>query len=178
VAKKPKKSRSDLILDEAERLREEKKIVDVDEETIKLVFIKLSGKIYAFNGADIKEILRFEKITFVPGTSDYILGIINVRGEIESVIDLGKIIGLSKKTANISNITGRITLAEKDGIKTGIFVDSVEDMVDVPISMLKPPLSSLSKNVAPFVSGGIEHKGGEAAILDMRKIVAKLKDEQ
>lgn len=172
--KKTKKSRSDLILEEAKRLREEKKIVDVDEETVKLVFIKLTGKMYAFYGADIKEILTFEKIAFVPGTSAYILGVINVRGEIESVIDLGKILGMGEKA---SHKKGRIALAEKEGIRTGILVDSVEDMIDAPVSLLKPPLSSLGKNIAPFVSGGIEHKGIEAAILDMGKILARLTDE-
>ena len=175
MEKKTKKSRSDLILEEARRLREEKKIIDVDEETVKLVFIKLSGKMYAFYGADIKEILTLEKITFVPGTSDYILGVINVRGEIESVIDLAKIIGITTGSADRK---GRIALAEKNGIRTGIFVDSVEDMIDTPVSLLRPPLSSLSKNIAPFVSGGIEHKGIEAAILDMGKITARLTDEQ
>jgi len=174
LAKNAKKSKSDLILEEARKLREEKKIVDVDEETVKLVFIKLAGKLYAFYGADIREILTLEKITFVPGTADFILGIINVRGEIESVIDLGKILGVKGKTASE---TDRLVIAEKEGVRTGILVDSVEDMTDAPVSLLHPPLSSLNKKIAQFVSGGIKHGGAEAAILDMGKIAHKLINE-
>ena len=69
-------------------------VIRVEEEKIKLVIFSLRGDYYAFYGKQVKEILRFREITYVPGCPDYIMGIINVRGDIESVLNLHLMMGI------------------------------------------------------------------------------------
>jgi len=165
------KSKHEGILAEARKRREEARIVEVEEEKIKLVIFSLSGESYAFAGKDIREILRFEKITYVPGSPQTILGIINVRGDIESVLNVHKLLGLpdSHPTTN-----SRIVIATSEGIRSGILVDSVEDVTDVPASSIQPPIATFDKSIKEFVVGVTDYHGGSVTVLGVGKVLGKL----
>ena len=77
-----KKGKSQKILDKVKEQQDRDQIVNVDEEEIKLVIFTLHEDFFAFYSSNIKEILTLEKINFVPGSPEYILGISNVRGDI------------------------------------------------------------------------------------------------
>ena len=61
-------------------------VVNVDESTTKLVIFELQGDWFAFHGEKIKEILSQVDVFFVPGCPPSLAGVMNVRGDIESVI--------------------------------------------------------------------------------------------
>lgn len=146
-------------------------VVDVNEETVKIVVFTLAGDYYAFNGEDVKEILPRPPISYVPDAPDYILGLINVRGDIESVIGLNHFLGLALTEPAASN---RIIVAFKGDIRSGVLVDAVSDVVDVPVSAVKPPLSTLGSAVREFVSGVVEWGGKSIAMLDVGRIFGKM----
>ncbi|MBI4691592.1 MAG: purine-binding chemotaxis protein CheW [Nitrospirae bacterium] len=164
------KNKTDILIEELKKRRGGEKIVDVEEEQVKIVVFSLLNDNYAFYGNDIKEILPLTKIFYVPGAPDYILGIINVRGDIESVININKFFGFpdSKNTRK-----SRIAMAEKDGIRSGILVESIEDVFDVPVSSIKPPLSTLDKAIKEFVTGEMIYKNKNVTFLDVGRIFAK-----
>lgn len=108
-----------------------KQIIDVEEKKVKLLIFTLSGAYHAFYGGDAKEILPVSRIFPVPGSPDYIPGVVNVRGDIQPVIDIHMFMGLKKSEAN------RIIIVEKQGIHTGILVDSVVDVIDVPVGSIQ-----------------------------------------
>ena len=95
MAEKPDKEKADRILAEVKKLRE-KKTVTVEEETIKIVIVTLANDYYAFFGDDVKKILPHKEITYVPGSPSFIHGIINVSGDIESVVNIHKLLSLSE----------------------------------------------------------------------------------
>jgi purine-binding chemotaxis protein CheW len=166
-------SKSDHILAEVKRRKAQKDTVDVEEEKAELVIFTLNEDYYAFYGIDVKEILPYEETTYVPGCPEFIMGIINVRGDIESVLNLHKLMmlkdpGIAKKS--------RIIIAEKEDIRSGIMVDSVEDVISVPVSALKRPIATLDKAVKEFTVGGetIYHSQ-YVTILDIGKIFGKIK---
>lgn len=154
---------------------DEESSVEVDEESVKLVVFRLLEDYYAFYGNVVKEILPFSLpfslITYVPGTPEFILGIINVRGDIESVLDIHKFMGFSevKPTSN-----SRIIIAEKNEVRSGILTDSVEDVLDVPLSQIHPALSTLHSNVKEFVIGEITYNDRMNILLDIGKIFEKM----
>ena len=164
------KNKSDLLLEELKKRKGGEKIVDVEEEQVKIVVFSLLNDNYAFYGNDIKEILPLTKIFYVPGSPDYILGIINVRGDIESVININKFLGLPDFKNTPKN---RIAMAEKDGIRSGILVESIEDVLDVPVSSIKPPLSMLDKTIKEFIGGEMIYKSKNVTFLDVGKIFAR-----
>jgi purine-binding chemotaxis protein CheW len=163
------KRRNDLIVEE---LRNRKRTtVDVEAEHVKVVIFTLREGLYAFPGADVKEILPFMDIFPVPGAPDFIPGVINNRGDIESVINLNKFLGLpdSDRTA-----ASRIAMVSKAGLRSGILVDAVLDVVDVPLNLIKPPLSTLDYAIKELVTGEMIYNGRTVVMLDVGRLFEKL----
>lgn len=170
TARIPKK-KNDHILFEMKKRKCKEKNVDVGEEKVKLVIFSLLEDYYAIDGAYIKDILPVGKITFVPGSSDYILGIINMRGDIESVLDINKIMGLPERQTDKNS---RIAIAEKEGIRSGILVDSVLDVIDVHKSSIKTPVATPSKSLQEFVVGYTTYNNKSAYLIDVGRIFGKI----
>jgi purine-binding chemotaxis protein CheW len=147
------------------------KVAETEEERQKIVIFTLLDGYYSFFGDEVKEILPFSPITYVPGTPEYISGIINVRGDIEAVLDIHKFMGFSNVNINTNN---RIIIAEKNNTRSGILVDSVKDVVDVPVSEILPTLSTLDEKIRGFVVGETTYKGKIVILLDIGKIFEKM----
>jgi len=165
------KRKTDLIIEELRKRKGKGQTVDVEEEKVKVVIFTLKDGRYAFLGADVKEILPFMDITVVPGAPDTIPGVINNRGDIESVINLNRFLGLpdSDRTA-----ASRIAMASKSGVRSGIILDSVLDVVDVPVSSIKPPLSTLDDAKKELVAGEMLFAGSTVVMLDIGRLFGKL----
>jgi purine-binding chemotaxis protein CheW len=161
--------KSERILQELKRIRQEEAIVDVDVETTKLVIYSLAGGFFAFHGRHVKEIIVPGKISYVPGSPDFLLGVINVRGDIESVVALDRILALPPAKPSPFN---RILLAESHDVRSGVLIEKIEDVVDVPVESIKAPLSTMSGLVARYVMGELEYRGRHITVLDLPKIFA------
>lgn len=146
-------------------------ILDVEEKRRKLVIFSLGDHYFGFPGERIKEILTASTVSIVPGAPDFIHGIINVRGDIEAVLNLHALLGLAGPT---SESGGHITLAEEGGIKSGILVDRVHDVLDVLEKQIAPPLSTHGKEIRDFAMGEISLKNKSITILDLSKIFARI----
>lgn len=149
----------------------EPEVADLDGERQKLVIFTLLNAFYAFHGDDVKEILPFTPITYVPGSPDYIPGIINVRGDIEAVLDIHAFMGFPAITIHANN---RIIIAEKNGVRSGILMDSVNDVIDIPVNTIHPTLSTLDEKIRDFVMGETAYNEQIVIILDIGKIFAKM----
>ena len=162
--------KSEQMLEEIKRRYRSKDVVDIDEERIKVVIFTVAGNRYAFHGEDIREILPAGEISWVPGIPDYLLGLINVRGDIESVIDIRQFLGLGRLETN----NGLIALAIQGGFRSGIFIDTIEDVLDAPCSALHAPLSTLDGAARELVIGELNHDGAIIPLLDIGKLAAKI----
>jgi purine-binding chemotaxis protein CheW len=140
------------------------------EMQLYLVF-SLGNSNFALNVIKLLNIVEYKLITKVPGTPDYIKGIINIRDEIIPVIDSMKILGL-----------GEIELGEKSCIlifenkietidyKAGILVNSVYDVIKIKHKdLLQPPLTKYTK-ATEYISGIIRNKEDIIMILDINKL--------
>jgi purine-binding chemotaxis protein CheW len=165
------KLKSDLILEDIMKRREKEGVVDVEGKKVKVVVFSLQGELYAFYGDFIKEILPPMTVYPVPGSAAFIPGVINVRGQIESVININSFLGVPVSANTQSH---RIALAVTDGLRTGILVDSLEEVVDIPLDTIKPPLDTLSKAIKEFVVGVFTHQDKLVTILDIGKIFGKI----
>ncbi len=149
----------------------ESEIAEIDEERQKLVIFTLLDGYYSFFGDDVKEILPYSSITYVPGMPEYIPGIINVRGDIEAVLDIHSYMGFPGIDINSNN---RIIIAEKNGVRSGVLMDSVQDVVDIPVSTIHPTLSTLDMKIRDFVVGETTYKNHMVILLDIGKIFEKM----
>jgi len=167
----PKKKKSHKILEVIEAKQNETALVDVNVVSIKLIIFTLQNGYYAFGRESIKEILPAGKINGVPGVPDFILGVINVRGDIESVIDINGFLGLPEQEKSSSK---NIIIAEGAGVRSGILVNSVEDVMDFPEDSIQPPLASLNDKIKQFVIGETEYKDLSVTVLNTKEIFKKV----
>ncbi|MBI5179669.1 MAG: purine-binding chemotaxis protein CheW [Nitrospinae bacterium] len=170
----PVESKSDEVLAQISQRADDAQIVDVEEEKTQIIVFTIGGGVYAIPGSDAKEVLEPGKITRIPGCPEYLLGVINVRGDVESVIDLARFLGLpqGKETAK-----KQVIIAEKNGVRSGLVVGSVEDVVDVPVRAIQPSLSTLDERIKHYVSGETEHGGKSVTMLDVGKMFERLAAE-
>lgn len=158
-----------LTLDQAllRRSATSREIIDVDEPVIKLVIFELGGEWFAFPGAAIREILSQVEVFFVPGCPASLEGVINVRGDIESVIRLSELLG---KPVSEPAPTSVILLGVGGGMHSGIRADRVVDVLDIAQSAVQPPPATLPEHLRHLVSGVTQHQNVPVVLLDLNRI--------
>lgn len=149
-------------------------IVDLDETTEQLVIFSIGADWFAFSGQVIREILPVSAITFVPGLPVHFLGIINVRGDLESVIDLSSPLQISNPKSDALN---RILLTKHESVSTGFKVDYVHDIVDLPVSKIRPMSNLAETERSKYFKGEFEFKTKTVIILNMARLLEDLIDE-
>lgn len=132
-----------------------------DEEH--LVTFKIDTEEYGIKIQEVQEINRMTEVTKIPRAPHYIDGIVNLRGNIIPVLDLRKLFSLSEK--ELTDAT-RIIIVDYGGMKTGIIVDSVSEVVRFEKSLIELPPEILSSGIdSDFVQGVGKLDGGRRIIL-------------
>lgn len=132
-----------------------------DDPVLQWVTFNLDGETYGVNVMQVREVLRHTEIAAVPGAPDYVLGIINLRGNVVTVIDTRHRFGLSP--GEITDNT-RIVVIEADKHVVGILVDSVAEVVYLRLSEIEKAPSVGNEESAKFIQG-VCHKNNELLIL-------------
>jgi purine-binding chemotaxis protein CheW len=132
-----------------------------DDPILQYVTFRLDNETYGINVMQIQEVLRYTEIAPVPGAPDYVLGIINLRGNVVTVIDTRKRFGLLE--SEVSDHT-RIVVIEVAGQVVGILVDSVAEVVYLRQSEIETAPNVGNEESARFIQG-VCNKGGELIIL-------------
>jgi len=97
-----------------------------EDEVLQWVTFQLENETYGINVMQVQEVLRYTEIAPVPGAPDYVLGIINLRGNVVTVIDTRSRFGLP--AGDVSE-NSRIVIIEAEKQVIGIMVDSVAEVV-------------------------------------------------
>jgi purine-binding chemotaxis protein CheW len=100
----------------------------------------LAQEIYALGVGNVREVLTVVPMTVVPRTSEYMRGVINVRGGIVPVIDLRQKLGMSRteNTADTCIIVIELTIRGREMI-FGILADSVREVMELESAQIEPP---------------------------------------
>ena len=142
-------------------------VVNVDEPAVKLVFFSLGEQWYAFYGETIREVLADHEVYYLPGCPASMEGVINVRGDIESVIRLRTVLGLPEIIVAGSS---RILLGCASAMRSGIRVDCVEEVIDVLQSAIQAPPHTLPEHLRPLVLGIVMYRDRPVQLLDLARI--------
>jgi len=136
-----------------------------------LVTFSLGNEKYAFDMDFMKQIRWAEGITQVPGLPPHIPGIINLRGEIISVVDLKALLSISSKTPSKATIM----VTSMKGVDVGFLVDSVDGIIDLPLKSIDPPMITFEKEYSEFIDGETRMDESLVVILNYRKIMTSEK---
>ena len=143
-----------------------------DNPIIRWVTFRLENEKYGINVMQVQEVLRVTEIAPVPGAPDYVLGIINLRGNVVTVIDSRKRFGLQSREMDDST---RIVIIESDNQVVGILVDSVAEVVDIRSSEIEQAPNVGTEESAKFIQGVSSIDGELLILVDLNKL---LTDEQ
>jgi len=144
--------------------RESEKTGEIEEHLEILAFL-LAHETYAIETAFIREVYPLTELTPLPCTPDYILGIINIRGQIITIIDMKKFFDLPEK--GITNLNRVIVVREED-MALGILADEIIGIRNIPKSGLNPPLPTMTGIHAGYVKGVT---GEGLILLDMERVL-------
>ncbi|MDY0248853.1 MAG: chemotaxis protein CheW [Pseudomonas sp.] len=152
----------------SQRQMHQQAIIDVDEPVIKLVIFSLDEQHFAFAGDAVKEVLPgTEAVFFVPGMPDSVEGVMNVRGDIESLIQLHTLLQLPNIREKSALHLTSILLARGKQMRSGLRVDRLLDVVDIPQSQVQPPPDALPEYLQTYVTGLLQFSGLAVAVLDI-----------
>ena len=132
------------------------------------VKFSLGGESYGIRVLKVQEIQRYSEISPIPGAPSYVLGIINLRGSVISVLNTREKFGLPDYEITDDS---RIVILEVGKQIIGILVDSVAEVITLQASDVDVAPNVGNDEVAKFIDG-VSNKGGELLILlDAEKIL-------
>jgi len=140
---------------------------------VQLVTFMLGAEEFGVPISQIQEIDRLGKVTKVPNAAQFIEGITNLRGEVIPVLDTRKRFELEAKTADDRT---RIIIVDMGGIKTGLVVDSVREVLNLARKDIAPPPEAIGSAIdQQFISGIGKVDAGKRMIvlLDVEKILSR-----
>ncbi len=130
----------------------------------------LGEKEYAVDIASVREVIYGKKISPLPGAPDYFEGLIDLRGTIIPVINLGKRLCVGKiASLSDSMLSGHIMIVEIDGKKVGFIVDRVQDVVVIDKDSVQSA-KNLIELPLPVIEGVFRYKDRLILLLYLERL--------
>ncbi|WP_264877042.1 chemotaxis protein CheW [Vibrio agarivorans] len=141
-----------------------------NDEVLQWVTFQLEEETYGINVMQVREVLRYTEIAPVPGAPNYVLGIINLRGNVVTVIDTRSRFGLME--GEVTDNT-RIIVIESERQVIGILVDSVAEVVYLRSSEIDTTPSVGTDESAKFIQGVSNREGNLLILVDLNKLLSE-----
>jgi purine-binding chemotaxis protein CheW len=132
------------------------------------VTFHLGDEIYGIDVLQVQEVLRITEISPVPGSPDYVLGIINLRGNVVTVIDARNRFGLPPKEIDDAS---RIIVVDAFEKVVGLLVDNVSEVAYVPNSQIEAAPNVGTDDGNKCVSGVSNREGELLIMVDLAKLI-------
>ena len=142
---------------------------DIDDTILQWVTFRLEGELYGINVIQVQEVLRVTEIAPVPGAPDYVLGIINLRGNVVTVIDTRRRFMLNER--EIDDDT-RIVIIEVMGQIVGLLVDGVAEVVYLRESEVESAPEVGNDESSKYIQGVVSRENGLLIMVDVNKLLS------
>lgn len=142
-----------------------------DNQVLELATFFIGDALCGIDILNIQEINRHMEATWVPQSPDYVIGVLNLRGRIVSVIDLGKKLGLSpiKKSKDSRNI-----IIQSQDEQIGFMVDRISDVLLAEKDKIEPAPANIGGLQGRYFKGVFKTKDSLIGVLDIEEA---LKDQ-
>ncbi len=157
--------KKEILRKRAETLAREKEAGEEGEYMEVLQFL-LAYEKYAVESKYVREVCPLRDLTYVPCTPNFVLGIINVRGKIVSVIDIKKFFGLPERGLGDLN---KVIILTSGHMEFGILADAIIGVLRTPMNAVQPSFASL-KGIREDYLKGIT--GDRIAVLDGERLLS------
>jgi len=144
--------------------------IEENDPILQWVTYQLEEETYGINVMQVQEVLRITEIAPVPGAPTYVIGIINLRGNVVTVIDTRSRFGLMSKE---SDEQSRIIIVEVNGNVIGMLVDSVAEVVYLHQSEIDTAPSVSNDDSSRFIQGVCSRDENLLILVDVDKLLTE-----
>jgi purine-binding chemotaxis protein CheW len=160
--------RKNILAKRAKKLAQKEKVHE-HRECIEVVEFRLAEENYAIECAHVREVYPLKDLTPIPGTPDFVLGIISVRGEIISILDLKKFFEMPEK--GLTDLT-RVIILKNEEMQFGILAEEVMGTLSLPVREIQPTLPTLTGIHSDYLKGIAKNR---LIVLDAAKLLSDKK---
>jgi purine-binding chemotaxis protein CheW len=140
------------------------------ETTALLATFYVRGAHYALDAAKVQEVIRFEAVTPVRHAPESVLGVINLRGRIVTVVDAGARLRVAPVPPGPDR---RVFIVEDRGEFVGILVDRVGEVLELDGATLEPPPANVSQTHGGLFKGVYRAGGKLVTLVDLDLLLAE-----
>lgn len=138
-------------------------------DRISLLLFRIGEEWYSTRVSDVREIFQEYVLTPVPGVPDYILGVVNVRGEILSVTDPAKLMRIGQ--IEMGDIEPPAIVISAGDVVTALVVDEIGDITEVPHNGVEPAVSTIDRHQADYIAGSVHVGESMVGLINIDKIL-------
>ncbi|MDF1557148.1 MAG: chemotaxis protein CheW [ANME-2 cluster archaeon] len=142
----------------------------VESQEVQVVIFSLGGEEYCVDISCVREIIRMVEITRIPKLPDFVEGVINLRGQITTVIDMRKRFDMEL----MENDTNRIIIIDLQGEPFGAVVDSVYEVKTISLDLIDSVPSIKHAQTQEYLKGICKIDDRILILLDFEKILSDL----
>lgn len=135
---------------------------------LKIIIFQLKEKEYAIPVSQVRSIEKLQHITRVPRTTDYIKGVINLRGVVTPIVDLRNRFGIDELENTEST---RVIIVALDQMEVGLIVDAANDVIDIHTDAIEPPPEVVGITEAGYINGVVKLEKRLLILLDLEKVL-------
>jgi purine-binding chemotaxis protein CheW len=164
----PEKKKT-ILRSRAKKLSREIESKGKDKEYFEVLEFMLAHETYAIETSFVREVYPMMELTSLPCTPAFVLGLINIRGQILTVVDMKKFFDLPEK--GITNLNKAIVV-KKDAMELGILADEIIGIKSISSDDIKPPPATITGIGAEYLKGVTEDR---LIVLDIEKVMSDRK---
>lgn len=138
------------------------------ESQVELLGFMLSNEEYALDILEVKEIVRLQPITAVPRSPAWLKGIVTLRGVIVPIFDLRSRLGLAEIEHGADT---RIVVVYRGEEFAGLIVDSITQVMRLPVESVEPPPQTIGLVEAEFLRGVVRYRDRLVILLNLARVV-------
>ena len=155
-----------VLEERARALTREPAQAESDDDWIEVVEFTLAHERYAIASEHVREVYPLEELTPLPCTPSFVLGIVNLRGEILSVIDIKKFFDLPEKGLTDLN---KVIVLESENMVFGIVADAIGGVRHILRTDIQPSLPTLTGIREDYLQGVTAER---VVVLDAGKLLS------
>jgi purine-binding chemotaxis protein CheW len=143
-----------------------------DESRIELACLEVRGQLYGIDVQQVREIVRSQALTELPRAPTLVEGVIDLRGTIVPVVDLGRALGGAPVGAAPR---ARIAIVEVEGLAFGLRTDAACDVLAIDGSDVQSPPALVAQSGYDIVKAVIRREGaGPVLVLALEDVLERV----
>lgn len=137
-------------------------------DNVQLATFFLGEELFGVNTLHVQEILNYQEVTSVPLAPDYVKGLINLRGQIVTVIDLRGRLGFERLEDQTTSMN--IIVNSDEGLMS-LLVDNIGNVLDIPGDRLLPPPGTIRGVAVHYIQDVCQLEDELLIVLDLHSIL-------